>query len=201
MCPAIEGPAQLDPFLERATVVAVGPGLGRGSWGRKLLDRVLESGRPLVVDADALNLLSERPSMRDDWVLTPHPGEAARLLRTETAAIQADRFGSVRRLHERFGGVAVLKGAGTVVCGAANKPPGVCDGGNPGMATAGTGDVLTGVIAALVAQGLSLEDAGCAGVCLHAAAGDTAAELGERGLLASDLLANIRALVNAEPES
>lgn len=195
MCPGVDGPAQLDPFLERATVVAVGPGLGKGPWGKGLLDRVLESGLPLVVDADALNLLTISPASRGDWVLTPHPGEAARLLGIETKAIQADRFGSVRRLQERFGGVAVLKGAGTLVHGPSHKPPGVCDGGNPGMATAGTGDVLTGMIGALIAQGLAAEDAACAGVCLHAAAGDAAAEGGERGMLASDLLATIRPLI------
>jgi ADP-dependent NAD(P)H-hydrate dehydratase / NAD(P)H-hydrate epimerase len=196
MCPGVAGPAELNPFLERATVVAVGPGLGKDSWGKHLLGWVLGSGLPLVVDADALNLVAASPSRHDNWVLTPHPGEAARLLGIETGAIQADRFGSVRRLQERFGGVAVLKGAGTLIYGGSHKPPGVCDGGNPGMATAGTGDVLTGMIAALIAQGLSLEDAACTGVCLHAAAGDAAARDGERGLVASDLLANIRPLLN-----
>jgi hydroxyethylthiazole kinase-like uncharacterized protein yjeF len=196
MCPGVEGPAELDPFLERASVVAIGPGLGKESWGKQLLGWVLGSGLPLVVDADALNLLADAPTHHENWVLTPHPGEAARLLGSDTAAIQADRFGSVRRLQERFGGVAVLKGAGTLIHSASHKPPGVCDGGNPGMATAGTGDVLTGMIAALIAQGLSLEDAACAGVCLHAAAGDAAAQAGERGLLASDLLASIRPLIN-----
>jgi len=196
MCLGVEGPAQLDSALARATVVAIGPGLGKDAWGRRLLDRVLESERPLVVDADALNLLAAAPACRDDWVLTPHPGEAARLLATETGAIQADRFDSVRHLRDRFGGVVVLKGAGTLVSGPSHKSPGVCTGGNPGMATAGTGDVLTGIIAALIAQGLGAEDAAAAGVCLHAVAGDAAAADGERGLLASDLLARIRPLIN-----
>lgn len=197
MCPGVSGPKDLDPLLERATVIAVGPGFGRGAWGRGLLGCIFESQLPLVVDADALNLLAESPHKRGDWVLTPHPGEAARLLETETSLVQADRFTSVRRLQERFGGVAVLKGAGTLIYGPSRKAIGVCDGGNPGMATAGTGDVLTGMIAALIAQGLGLEDAADAGVCLHAAAGDAAAEAGERGLLASDLLDNIRPLINA----
>ena len=196
MCAGVEGPAQLEPFLERATVVAVGPGLGQGSWGKQLLGWVLGSGLPLVVDADALNLLAESPTVHDNWVLTPHPGEAGRLLGVDTGAIQSDRYGSVRRLHERFGGIAVLKGAGTLVQGPSHRPTGVCDGGNPGMATAGTGDLLTGMIAALIAQGLALEDAAAAGVCLHAAAGDAAARGGERGLLASDLFEQIRVLVN-----
>jgi len=201
MCPGVEGPAELDPYLKRATAVAVGPGLGKDAWGKHLLGWVLGAGLPVVVDADALNLLAESRTRHDDWVLTPHPGEAARMLGTEPAKIQEDRFGSVRRLQERYGGVAVLKGAGTLVHGGSHKPIGVCHGGNPGMATAGTGDVLTGIIAALIAQGLSLEDAACAGVCLHAAAGDAAAKDGERGLLASDLLANIRPLVNSAAPS
>jgi len=201
MCLGVEGPTELEPALERATVVAVGPGLGKDSWGKGLLARVLETRRPLVVDADALNLLAASPTSRDDWVLTPHPGEAARLLGTETDAIQADRFGSIRRLRNRCNGVVVLKGAGTLIQGPSHKPTGVCTSGNPGMATAGTGDVLTGVIAALIAQGLGLEDAAAGGVCLHAAAGDAAAEDGERGLLASDLLARIRPLLNPEAGS
>jgi len=198
MCLGVEEPTELEPVLERTTVIAVGPGLGKDSWGKGLLARVLATGHPLVVDADALNLLAAAPALRGDWVLTPHPGEAARLLGTETGAVQADRFGSVRRLRDRFGGVVVLKGAGTLVLGPSHKPLEVCTGGNPGMATAGTGDVLTGMIAALVAQGLDLEDAAAAGVCLHAAAGDAAAEGGERGLLASDLLTRIRPLINSE---
>lgn len=198
MCLGVELPTELDPVLARATVIAVGPGLGTDPWGKGLLARVLETEHPLVVDADALNLLAAAPACRDNWILTPHPGEAARLLGTETGAIQADRFDSVRCLRDRCGGVVVLKGAGTLVLGPSHKPPGVCTDGNPGMATAGTGDVLTGVIAALIAQGLGLEDAAAAGVCLHAAAGDAAAAGGERGLLASDLLAQIRPLINLE---
>lgn len=201
MCPGVSWARDLDPFLEKATVVVVGPGLGQGSWGKGLLGRVLESDLPLVVDADALNLLAKSPEKRDNWILTPHPGEAARLLGSETAEVQADRFASVRRVQERFGGVAVLKGAGTLVLDASGKPPAVCSGGNPGMATAGTGDVLTGILAALIAQGLGLEDAACSGVCLHAAAGDAAAKGGERGMIASDLLANVRSLLSAEAET
>ncbi len=188
--------ADLDPLLERATVVAVGPGLGRGAWGRALLDRALGSGRPLVVDADALNLLAERPAHRADWVLTPHPGEASRLLGVATGEIQADRLAAAAALHARCGGVVVLKGAGTVVQGAGTRPPAICSAGNPGMASGGVGDVLTGVIVALLAQGLGPDDAAEMGVSLHAAAGDRAARAGERGLIASDLLVPLRALLN-----
>jgi ADP-dependent NAD(P)H-hydrate dehydratase / NAD(P)H-hydrate epimerase len=157
---------------------------------------VLESPRPLVVDADALNLLAEHPRARGDWVLTPHPGEAARLLGTATAQVQADRFAAADLLAERYRGVCVLKGAGTLVR-AAGGPTWLCDEGNPGMASGGMGDVLTGVIAGLLAQGAGLEQAARAGVHLHARAGDlAAAEGGERGLLATDLLAHLRRLAN-----
>jgi NAD(P)H-hydrate epimerase len=184
-------------MAERATVIALGPGLGQDQWGRKLFEHALQADRPLVIDSDGLNLLAGAPRTHNHWVLTPHPGEAARLLGSTTRDVQADRFTSVRRLQERFGGVAVLKGAGTLIFGPSRKPPGVCDGGNPGMASGGTGDVLTGVIAALMAQGLSLEEAACSGVCLHAAAGDAAATGGgERGMLASDLIAELRPMSN-----
>jgi NAD(P)H-hydrate epimerase len=151
------------------------------------------------VDADALNLLAADPRASDRWVLTPHPGEAGRLLGCPTSEVQDDRFAAVRRLQGTFGGVAVLKGAGTLVYGASHRPPGVCSGGNPGMASGGMGDALTGIIAALIAQGLSLEEAAGAGVSLHAAAGDAAAaQGGERGLLASDLIAALRPVLNGD---
>jgi NAD(P)H-hydrate epimerase len=196
MARGVTAPADLDPLLQRATVVAVGPGLGRGDWGRGLLQRVLAAPPPLVVDADALNLIAERPVRRADWVLTPHPAEAARLLGIATPDVQADRLGAAAALHQRFGGVVVLKGAGTVVQGAGARPPGICSAGNPGMASGGVGDVLTGVIAALLAQGLAPDDAAEMGVSLHAAAGDLAAGDGERGLLASDLFGPLRRLLN-----
>ncbi len=192
MCTGVAGPRELDPLLARATVVAVGPGLGQDAWGKALFQEILEAGLPMVVDADGLNLLAAAPCQREHWTLTPHPAEAARLLRCKTEDVQADRFASVRRLQERFGCVAVLKGAGTLIHGPSHRPPGVCDGGNPGMASGGTGDVLTGIIAAFLAQGLDPEDAAGAGVCLHAAAGDAAAVRGERGMLAGDLIDQIR---------
>ncbi len=195
MCHGVEGSEALEPLLRRATVVAIGPGLGAGPWAQALWARVIETPQPLVMDADALNLLAKQPCKRDDWVLTPHPGEAARMLGRSTAAIYADRFAAARALRDRFGGVAVLKGAGTLV-DAADKPVGVCDAGNPGMASGGMGDVLTGIIAGLIAQGLTPDEAARAGVCLHATAADQAAADGERGLLAGDLMAPLRRLVN-----
>jgi NAD(P)H-hydrate epimerase len=181
--------------LARATVVAIGPGLGQDVWGRGQLEAALGSGRPLVIDADALNLIAERPRQSDHWVLTPHPGEAARLLGTTSAAVQADRLGAARELQARFGGHVVLKGAGSIVQspGAASR---ICDRGNPGMAAGGMGDVLTGVIAGIAAQCGELALAACAGVFVHAQAGDLAARRGERGLLASDVLDQLRCCVN-----
>ncbi|MBK1720642.1 NAD(P)H-hydrate dehydratase [Thiocystis violacea] len=196
MVAGIELASELAPLIERADVIAIGPGLGRGDWGRQLWEQVRDLGRPLVVDADALNLLAELPVNGPDWVLTPHSGEAARLLQVEVAEVEHDRLQAVRVLQERYGGTAVLKGAGSLVLGGSHRPPAVCSDGNPGMATAGSGDVLTGIIAALRGQGMDPEEAATAGVCLHAAAGDQAACQGERGLIASDIIASLRPLAN-----
>jgi NAD(P)H-hydrate epimerase len=195
MVHGVSGPEDLDSLLQRATQVALGPGLGQQAWGRALFERALETRLPLVVDADALNLLAAEPRRREDWILTPHPGEAARLLATSVEAIEADRFDALRRLRERFGGVVVLKGAGTLVGASGLRPPAVCVDGNPGMATAGMGDALTGVIAALLGQGLEPALAAEVGVCLHGAAGDQAAKAGERGLIAGDLIDVLRSLI------
>lgn len=195
MVHAVEKPDDLLPLLDRATVVAVGPGLGRGEWGQRLWDEVVTCAKPLVVDADGLNLLAGKPQRQERWILTPHPGEAARLLGCETREIQGDRFAAVRRLQQRYGGVVVLKGAGTLVCSGA-EAVGVCTDGNPGMASGGMGDVLTGVIAGLWAQGLGAGQAARVGVHVHGRAGDLAAGEGERGLLAGDLLSRLRSLVN-----
>jgi NAD(P)H-hydrate epimerase len=157
---------------------------------------------PLVVDADALNILAagrvvSKP-YRDNWILTPHPGEAARLLNCEIAEIERDRFAAVQALQQRYGGAVILKGAGTLVADADHIVPGLCDYGNPGMAAGGMGDVLSGVLGALLAQGLSAAEAARLGVCLHGAAGDLAAKEGERGTMASDLLPYLRTLVNVK---
>lgn len=186
--------ADLLPLLAKADVMAIGPGLGQSGWAQALMDTVLESGKPLVVDADALNLIAQEPLRRENWVLTPHPGEAARLLKSTTASIQQNRLNAVRELQARYGGVVALKGAGTLVAG--SGPVWLCPYGNPGMGVGGMGDVLTGLIAALVAQGLSLQQAAEVGVCVHATAGDLAAQEGERGLLPTDLLVEIRRMVN-----
>ncbi len=148
-----------------------------------------------MIDASALHFLAAQPSTSEQWILTPHPGEAAVLLGCDVAHVQADRYAIAEQLQQRYNGVVVLKGAGTIVAGQEMLPE-VCFAGNPGMATAGMGDILSGIIAGLVAQHLTLHDAARLGVCIHAYAGDRAAEHGERGLLASDLLAELRELVN-----
>ncbi|MDH5834033.1 NAD(P)H-hydrate dehydratase [Luteimonas kalidii] len=189
----------LAPLLERADVVAVGPGLGQEAWGAAFHDLALASTKPLVLDADALNLLARRTRVLPaGTILTPHPGEAARLLGFTTAEVQANRFAAARLLAEMFGCVVVLKGAGTLVA-APEQVPRVIAAGNPGMAVGGMGDLLTGCIAALRALGLDAFDAACRGALLHAVAGDAAAADGERGLLPSDLLGPLRTWVNGGP--
>lgn len=197
MAHVVDAAAELGALVNAADVVAIGPGLGRAAWGSGMFSALVGSGKPMVVDADALNLLAGSPrEMRPDTVLTPHPGEAARLLSTTTREVQADRRAAALALCDRFGCVAVLKGAGTVVA-APGRLPCIIDAGNPGMAVGGMGDVLTGVIAALRAQGLDPFDAARCGALLHGAAGDAAArDGGERGLLPSDLFARLRLLAN-----
>jgi NAD(P)H-hydrate epimerase len=196
MVHAIEQPADLQPLLGRASVVVVGPGLGQTTWSRALFERVLDSGLPLVVDADALNMLARDARQRDNWILTPHPGEAGRLLQQTVEVIEQDRFAALRQLVDRYRGVAVLKGAGSLIA-TGEGPIHLCARGNPGMASGGMGDVLSGVLGALLAQGLGVFEAASAGVFLHARSADlVAAETGERGLLASDLIPVLRGLVN-----
>jgi NAD(P)H-hydrate epimerase len=199
MCHGVEDPESLAPLMARATVLAVGPGLGRGEWGRAMLGAALAAESPLIIDADGLNLLAEspldRPRGKQPRILTPHPGEAGRLLACSSREIEANRFAAARLIAERYQATVVLKGAGTLVCepGAATW---VCEGGNPGMGSGGMGDVLSGIIAGLLAQGLAPPVAARAGAILHAAAADRAALDGERGLLAGDLMLPLRALVN-----
>lgn len=198
MCHGVEEPEGLLPLLQRASVVVIGPGLGREEWGRAMLARILESRLPLVLDADALNLLADEPLRHEKWVLTPHPGEAARLLGCTAQDIQQDRFSAAASLEASYGGITVLKGCGTLVLGGEGEIA-LCSGGNPGMATAGMGDVLSGTIAAFIAQGMGLGDAARLGVAIHSAAADRAAmQDGERGLLASDLFAHLRRLANPQ---
>ena len=199
MVRAVDGPEHLDPLLESASVVAIGPGLGVGAWGRGLLARVLASSVPRVLDADALNLLAGDEALRAllahaPTVVTPHPGEAARLLERSSAQVEQDRFAAAEAICAALGCTVLLKGAGTIVHSRGTLAI-VVEGGNPGMASGGMGDVLTGVIAALLAQGLGPHAAAAVGASVHAAAADAAAADGERGLLASDLFPHLRRLL------
>ena len=182
---------ELEPLLERPDVLVVGPGLGQSPWSEQLLQKALAAGLPMLLDADALNILSAgrvgRGADLSASVITPHPGEAARLLATDTGAVQKDRFAAVRRLREKWGATTVLKGAGSLI--ASGEGVALCPYGNGGMAVGGMGDLLSGVIGSLMAQGFSPGRAAEAGVCLHAVAGDDAVvEAGPAGLCASDLL-------------
>lgn len=209
---AIDSAQALPPLMAGAAAVAIGPGLGQGAWGADLLAAALDFAAstplrprtiPLVLDADALNILARGDARSlDAAVLTPHPGEAARLLGKASAAqIEADRPFAARALAARFDCAVVLKGAGTLVA-APGEVPVLIDAGNPGMASGGMGDALTGAIAALIAQGLPPFAAAACGALLHAAAGDAAAaEDGERGLLASDLMPQLRRLANPTPNT
>ena len=178
-------------LLERATALAIGPGIGRGSWGGSLFRRALAMPRPMLIDADGLRWLAELDlTPGAPPVVTPHAAEAAQLLGCSVAEVEADRPASALRLARTVRGVAVLKGPGTVC--AADRLLGVCAHGNPGMATAGMGDVLSGVIGGLLAQGLSAADSATIGACLHSRAADLAAERGsQRGLTATDLYETI----------
>lgn len=183
--------AEVDSLVRGKTALAVGPGLSLRSGCDRLLTRLLAVGIPMVLDADALNWLARLPDawpVAREMVITPHPGEAARILRQTTDQVQSNRVEAARALASRTGAVAVLKGAGTVVASSDGRLA-LCPIGGPALATAGTGDVLTGVIGAILARGSTAWDAACAGVFVHALAGDLAAEdLGEHSVAASDVV-------------
>ncbi|MCC5878979.1 MAG: NAD(P)H-hydrate dehydratase [Idiomarina sp.] len=200
--------AAAESLLQQADVIAIGPGLGQGIWGQSWWQKVSELETPLVVDADALNLLAQNPLRRDDWVLTPHPGEAGRLLDCTSAEVEQDRWRSVSLLQQRYGGVVVLKGAGSLV--QSQDYLAVNTTGNPGLASAGMGDTLTGIISALLATFMATlhanaktvrqsmaETVGYA-VLVHGGAADSAAAHGQRGLLAGDVIDHIRGWVNQD---
>lgn len=197
MAACIDDGPSLQPLLESADVVAIGPGLGRDTWAQQVWQQALDSDRPLLVDADALTLLAADPLQRRRWILTPHPGEAARLLDTTAAAVQRDRPAAAQAIQARYGGVVVLKGPGTLVQGRALR---LCERGNAGMASGGMGDVLSGIIAALWAQGGDAESAAAYGVWCHALAAQQAAPRGLVGLTATALTARLPDVVGAPLE-
>lgn len=199
---AIDSNTDFQEVLKQASTLVIGPGLTERDWSHWVWQEVLaQADLPMVIDAGALRVLASTDGAQalpssGDYILTPHPGEAAALLATTKEMIQSDRQHAVSALVEQYGGVAVLKGSGTLIKAEGSAETALCALGNPGMSTAGMGDVLTGVIAGLLAQGLSVEDAAKTGVYMHAAAGDEAAAAGERGLVATDLLPCIRGQVN-----
>lgn len=195
MAQPIEDPQALRGLLKRADAIVVGPGLGQQKWGQSLFDSLCETELPVLIDADGLNLLAKQPDRNEKRILTPHPGEAARLLDCSTAEIASDRIAAAEEIQKRYGGVIVLKGAGSVICYGSGRRPAICSEGNPGMATAGMGDLLSGVIGSLLVQGYDMASAAEIGVCLHAVAGDLVARDGMRGMIASDLLPKLRSLL------
>jgi NAD(P)H-hydrate epimerase len=182
---------EMSGAIQAADVITIGPGLGSGDWAREMFASAVDQykGRRLLVDAEGLTLLAMEPIPLHGAVLTPHPGEAARLLGCTTRDIQADRFSAVRSIAKKYQAVCVLKGAGTLVSD--GEVVYLCDRGHPGMATAGAGDVLSGMVAGLMGQGLSSMDAACAGVWLHAVAGERAALSTGLGMIATDITKNI----------
>lgn len=192
MVSIVDGAESIAPLLSGNDVVAIGPGLGQDIVSSQLFNHIVERRRPgsaLVLDADALRCLARDPINVEGAVVTPHPGEAASLLGCNVADIQDDRFAAADQIARNHSVVCVLKGAGTVISDGARNF--VCNHGDPAMATAGTGDVLTGIIAALLGQGLAPLDAARLAVYLHARAGEAAAGLSGVGLVASDLLPRI----------
>lgn len=202
MAVGVTSGVELDDLMRRPSVLVVGPGLGHSAWSEQMLNAALQSGLPLLLDADALNLIASTEIVDDrkqhsPWVMTPHPGEAARLLGVSTGDISANRFAAVRQLQEMFNAVTLLKGAGTLIATKPEQPVAVCPYGNPGMATGGMGDVLSGLIGGLLAQGLNCALATQLGCCIHALAADRAVlKTGEMSLLPTDLIAEMPALLS-----
>ena len=196
MVRGIDADEDISLWLNMANIIVFGPGAGLDDWSETLLPKVMACPQPKVVDADGLNLLAKSSLTTTNAVLTPHPKEAARLLETSVSDVQEDRFAAARRLAEKHNAVCLLKGYGTVICEGHRQH--INPTGNPGMATAGMGDILSGIIAGLLAQGLSPGDAAVAGAWLHGRAGDLGAAEGERGMLATDVLPYLRKLVNRD---
>lgn len=195
MSHAVEDAEQLMPLLDKATVVVIGPGLGQDQWAQCVLQQIANLNKPCVWDADALNWLAAHPCKLNKGVFTPHPGEAARLLNCSTAEIAKDRFAAVQALQSAYGGVWILKGAGSLITD--GNHIWISTTGNPGMASGGMGDVLAGICGSLMAQGLGVLEACQLAVYVHGQAADlSAAQEGERGMLASDLIVKLRQCVN-----
>ncbi|MFK3858985.1 NAD(P)H-hydrate dehydratase [Pseudoalteromonas rhizosphaerae] len=193
----------LSAALAWANCVIIGPGLGQDNWAQIAFEQVIQyclaNNLPLVIDADGLNLLAKHALeyRLKNCIITPHAGEASRLMKVSIAEIEANRFQSATDLAKRYTSTSVLKGAGSLI--ANGQQTWLCENGNPALAVGGSGDVLTGIIGALLAQGFAVDQAACYGVTLHAKAADILAEReGERGMLPSDLFAIVRQLINGK---
>lgn len=204
MTKELRHPAELAGFLEGKSAVVVGPGLGTSATALALVTQVLATGIPAVLDADALNLLAESDALlasaAGPVIITPHPGEAARLLDQLAMEIEADRLAAARALAARTRAVVVLKGARTITCDGTlgDEHCAINPTGGPALATAGSGDVLAGAIAALLAQGCSPADAARVAVYVHGLAGEQLAQIhGARGVISSDLPAAIAGVIRA----
>ncbi len=192
LCYGVDEKFSLDSILKRATVVLLGPGLGTSQWSENLFAQIIDLSIPKIIDADGLNLLAKISKLyKNNWILTPHPGEAGRLLGVSAQEVQNSRIDVLQKLYKKFGGTIVLKGHETLISSDGENII-KSTAGNPGMATAGQGDLLSGIISGLVAQGVDLFRAAKYGVLLHANAGDKAlARLRAVSVLASDLLVEI----------
>ncbi len=206
MAHGVKTKEDLLPLMQHSNIIVLGPGLGQDEWAQELFNTVIETNKTIILDADGLNLLAKnnlnaqsklnKIKKRDNWILTPHPGEASRLLSISVDELQKDRFASIRKIQNTYGGCTILKGARSLILGQSKKIT-ICQYGNPGMASGGMGDVLSGVVAAFVAQGIPLEQAAILGTYIHSYAADIAAsKYGERGMLASDLMPVIREIIN-----
>ena len=198
----VESIQEAQQFTKKVNAVVIGPGLGKSSWSEQMLKVFLEVNVPIILDADALNLISDGnlgSLLRNKrTILTPHSGEAARLLGCTTKEIDKDRFSTVRELQKIYGGTVLLKGSGSLLCSDQSDKVFVCPYGNPSLATAGSGDLLSGMIGGFISQGLSDDHRSVLGLLIHSFAANVARyEKLDRGMIATDLLEYIRRIINS----
>jgi len=202
MTKPVDSGQSLENYLDLPTVICLGPGLGKDYWSEQMIYKSLENTHknktPILIDADGLNLLpefSKKLPLPKKIVLTPHLGEAARLLNTSVEKVKKNRVSAAKRISNKYNSVVVLKSHETLIC--KEDKIYICDKGNPGMATAGMGDVLSGMISGLIAQKLSLFEAACLGVDLHARAGDIYSEKNnQQSLLPTDIIDLFARVIN-----
>lgn len=202
MTKPVDSGQSLENYLDFPTVICLGPGLGRDYWSEQMIYKSLENSHknktPILIDADGLNLLpefSKKLPLPKKIVLTPHLGEAARLLNTSVEKVKKNKVSAAKRISNKYNSVVVLKSHETLIC--KEDKIYICDKGNPGMATAGMGDVLSGMISGLIAQKLSLFEAACLGVDLHARAGDIYSKKNnQQSLLPTDIIDLFARVIN-----